>query len=186
MTPLMSLWMPIVVSAIAVWLLSSVIHMAMPWHRNDYVKVPDEDGLMAAMRPFGLAPGEYMMPRPRSGADMKSPEYLAKVAKGPVAIMTIRPGTWNMGRTMATWFVFALLVAVTAACMTGAVMAPGVDHRHVIHYAGAITFLCYAMGGVSQSIWYGRKWSTTFKHAFDALIYGVATGLIFAAFWPQM
>ena len=185
MTPLMSLWLPVVLSAVAVWLLSSVIHMAMPWHKNDYPGVPDEDGLMAAMRPFGLTPGEYMLPRPKSGADMKSPEYLAKLAKGPVAILTIRHGTWKMAQTMTTWFIFALLVAVIAACMTGAVMAPGVEHDHVIHYAGGITFLCYAMGAAPLSIWYNRKWSTTFKNAFDSLIYGVATGLIFAAFWPQ-
>jgi len=185
MTPLMSLLLPVVLSAVAVFVLSSVIHMAMPWHKNDYVKVPDEDGLMAAMRPFGLAVGDYMMPRPNSGADFKSPEFMAKVNKGPVAIMTIRPGTWNMGQTMGTWFVFTLLVSIVAACMTGAVMAPGVDHRRILHFVGAITFLCYAMGGVPQSIWYGRKWSTTFKHALDALIYGAATGAIFMMMWPQ-
>ena len=185
MTPLISLLLPVVLSAVAVFVLSSVIHMAMPWHKNDYEKVPDEDGLMAAMRPFGLAVGDYMMPRPSSGADMKSPEFMAKVAKGPVAIMTIRPGTWNMGQTMATWFVFTLLVSIVAACMTGAVMAPGADDHDVFHYAGAVTFLCFAMGGVPQSIWYGRKWSTTFKHGLDSLIYGAATGLIFSMFWPK-
>ena len=186
MTPFMSLLLPILVSAVAVFVLSSIIHMAMPWHKSDYAAVPDEDGLMRAMRPFNLPPNDYMLPRPKSGADMKSAEYMAKHVAGPVAIMTVRPnGAWKMAPVMATWFVFTVLVASVAACMTGAVVAPAADHRHVLHFAGGITFLCYAMGGVPQSIWYGRKWSTTFKHAFDALIFGAASGFIFAAFWPQ-
>jgi len=185
MTPLTSLLLPTVLSAVAVFVLSSIIHMAMPWHKGDYAKVPDEDGLMAAMRPFKLPLGDYLMPRPSSGADMKSPEFLAKVAQGPVVVMTVRPGSWNMGATMGTWFLFTLLVALIAACMTGAVFGPAVDHRHILHYAGGITFLCYAMGAAPLSIWYGRKWSTTFKNALDSLIYGAASGAIFMLMWPQ-
>ena len=185
MTPFMSLLLPIVLSAVAVFILASIIHMAMPWHKSDYAKVPDEDGLMAAMRPFALPPGDYMMPRPTSREDMRSPEFMAKRTRGPVAVMTIMPGgPFSIVPSMGAWFVFSLLVAAVAACMTGAVHAPGANGHGVFHYAAGITFLCYAMGEVPLSIWYGRKWSTTLKNAFDSLLYGVATGLIFMAMWP--
>ena len=186
MTPFMSLLLPVCLSAVAVFVISSIIHMAMPWHKSDYVKVNDEDGLMAAMRPFGLKPGDYMMPRPSSGADMKSAEFLAKRESGPVVIMTVAPGgPFNMGAFMGSWFIFSLLISAIAGWMTGTILPPGADGHAAFHFSALITFLCYSMGAVPLSIWYYRKWSTTLKNAFDALLYGLATGAIFMLMWPK-
>ena len=43
----------------------------------------------------------------------------------------------------------------------------------------------YAMGAWPLSIWYGRKWSTTFKSTFDALIYAMLTAGTFGWLWPK-
>jgi hypothetical protein len=71
MTGLYSLWLPILLSSVVVFLVSSVIHMALPWHKSDYPKVPNEEGVMDALRPLAIPPGDYMIPRPLSAQDMR-------------------------------------------------------------------------------------------------------------------
>src|SRR5205807_1043149 len=57
MTGLVALWLPIVVSSVLVFVVSSAIHMASPWHKSDYPKVPNEDRVRDALRPLALPPG---------------------------------------------------------------------------------------------------------------------------------
>lgn len=186
MTPFMSLLLPIVVSAVAVFVLTMIIHMT-PWHKGDYIRLPDEDGVMKALRPFNLPPNDYMVPHPGSGEYMKSAEYDAKRAAGPVMIVTVAPsGPWNIGKMMGLWFLFTVVVAATVACLVGTIVPPGGPTHAVFHYVALITFLSYAMGAVPMSIWYYRKWSTTFKTVVDALLYALATGWIFSMMWPKM
>ena len=52
MVPLMSLWLPILLSAVFVFVMSSIIHMVLGYHRADYRKLPAEDEFMEAMRKF--------------------------------------------------------------------------------------------------------------------------------------
>ena len=185
MTPFLSLLLPVVVSAVAVFVLTMVIHMT-PWHRRDYRKLPDEDGVMRALRPFNIPPGDYVVPHPGSGAEMASPEYDAKRAAGPVMWVTVVPsGPWNIGKIMGTWFLFAVVVSASTACVVGTIVPPGGDTHAAFHHVAVIAFLTYAMGAVPMSIWYDRKWSTTFKNAVDALLYALATGWIFSMMWPK-
>jgi hypothetical protein len=66
MTPLVELWLPIVVSSVFVFIVSSLVHMALPWHKNDFGTMKDETGVLNALRPFTIPPGEYMIPRASS------------------------------------------------------------------------------------------------------------------------
>src|SRR5215510_15020674 len=91
MTPLSSLVLPIVVSAVIVFVASSLVHMVLPWHKNDFPKMPNEDAVMDALRPLGIPPGDYFIPRPASRADMKSPEFDEKMKRGPVVVFTVMP-----------------------------------------------------------------------------------------------
>ena len=75
MTSLASLWLPILLSAVFVFVMSSLLHMVLPWHRTDYSKVPNEDAVSAALRGFSIPPGDYMMPSPDSRAEMASPKF---------------------------------------------------------------------------------------------------------------
>src|SRR5690349_24575163 len=77
MTGLSMLWLPILVSAILVFVASSVIHMATPWHKADYRKIPNEDQAMDALRPLAIAPGDYMTPFCNDMKEMKSAEFIA-------------------------------------------------------------------------------------------------------------
>ena len=62
MVPVLTLWAPILASAVLVFLASAVLHMVLPYHRSDFRKVPSEDEVMDALRRFAIPPGNYMMP----------------------------------------------------------------------------------------------------------------------------
>lgn len=186
MTPFISLLPPIALSAVGVFVLTMIVHMT-PWHRRDYLKLPDEDGVMQALHPFNIPPNDYTVPHPGSGEYMKSPEYDAKRNAGPVMWLTVAPsGPWNMGKMMGLWFLFVVVVSASVACVVGPIIPPSGDMRAVFHSVSVITFLTYAMGAFPMSIWYDRKWSTTFKTAVDSLLYALATGWIFSMMWPKM
>src|ERR1700687_5854808 len=83
MTGLSSLWIPVLLSSVIVFVVSSIIHMTPLWHKNDFPKIPNEDKLRDAMRPLRIPPGDYMVPRP-SPAEMRTPAFAEKVRMGPV------------------------------------------------------------------------------------------------------
>ena len=185
MTPLLSLLIPIVVSAVFVFIASSIIHMATPWHKNDLMKVPDEDGLMHALRSFRLPPGNYAFPKADSMADMKSPAFLEKMNAGPVAFMTVRPSGFNMGGTLLQWFLYSLAVSVVAGYIAGVAFGPGTEYLRIMQVAGCVAFVGYSMAQMHESIWWGRRWSWTIRTMLDGLLYGLLTGGTFGWLWPR-
>src|SRR5262249_36946718 len=62
MTQLHALWLPILVAAVIVFVLSAIVHMMLPYHKSDFSKLPSEDAAMDALRPFNIPPGDYMVP----------------------------------------------------------------------------------------------------------------------------
>ena len=177
MTPFTSLLLPIVLSAVAAFVLTMVIHMS-PWHKRDYPKLANEEAVMDALRPLDLPPGDYMMPRPSSMAEMKSPEFIAKVNRGPRVLMTVIPnGPSNMGSSLLGWAVFILVVTAIAAHVAGSILGPAARSHDVFHTVGLFTLAAYAFALWPLSIWYGRGWGITIKSTIDGLIYAVATAL---------
>lgn len=186
MTGLFLLWLPILLSAIAVFVASSVIHMALPWHKNDYPKMPDEARVMAAIRPLGIAPGDYMLPRPSSRQEMRSPEFAEKMKQGPVMMLTVFPnGPVAMGRNLGQWFVYAVVISIFAAYVAGRALPPGANYLRVFRFAGVTAFLGYTAALWQMSIWYRRAWSTTVKATIDGLIYALLTAGFFGWLWPR-
>ena len=47
---LADLWLPILLSAVFVFVASSVLHMVLPIHKGDYKKPPGEDAVLESMR----------------------------------------------------------------------------------------------------------------------------------------
>jgi hypothetical protein len=185
MTPI-SLVLPILVATAAVFILSLIVQMAAPWHKKDFDNVPDDDAFLNAIRQLDIPPGDYTVPSPRLPDGRRNPDFVEKWAAGPSVTMTVIPGSANMGRYMAQWFGFTLLVAAIAGWITCTIVEQSRDRHAVFHYGAIITFLCYSLGAWPLSIWYHRKWSTAFKNALDAILYGVATGAVFVWLWPQM
>lgn len=186
MVELHALWAPIVVSAVVVFLASSLIHMVLPWHKGDYPALPGEEKFRAAVGPLSIPPGDYLVPRAGSNAEMQSPEFAKKLNEGPVMLLTVmRPGPWTMGSNLALWFVFVLVVGVFAAYVAGRALGEGANYLAVFRFAGVTAFCCYAVGVWPQSIWYKRGWLLAVKSTFDGLIYGLLTGGVFGWLWPR-
>ena len=90
MVALTALWVPILLSAVIVFVASSIIHMVLPYHRSDYKKLPDEDKVTAALRSAGVTRGMYVFPY-CTHKEMKSPEVVEKFKRGPVGLLTVFP-----------------------------------------------------------------------------------------------
>ena len=186
MTPLLSLWLAILLSAVLVFAASSVIHMFTPWHKSDYPKVPNEDRVMDTIRPLGIPPGDYMMPRPSSPEEMRTPAFVEKFKKGPVMVFTVMPGgSMAMGKQLTQWFLFSVVVGIFAAFVAGSALPPGASSRAVFHFAGLTAFLAYTLALWPMSIWYRRAWLTTIKATVDGLLYALLTAGVFAWLWPH-
>lgn len=186
MVPLTSLWLPIVLSAIAVFLASFVLHMLLPFHRADYRKLASEDEIMDALRRFNIPPGDYMMPRPPDPSAMRSPAFVEKFKKGPVAMITVMPGgSMSMRNNLIQWFIFCLIVGVISAYIAGRALAPGAPYLEVLRFAGCVAFVGYSLALWEMLIWYKRAWGTTIRSTIDGLIYGLLTGCTLAYFWPK-
>jgi len=181
-----SLWLPILASAVLVFVVSSVIHMVLGYHRADWKRVPSEDAVQDALRPFKIPPGDYMLPCPTSAAVARSPEFVAKRDKGPVLVMTTwSAGPQGMGRNLALWFVYDVVVGVFAGYVAGAALGPGAPYLNVFRFVGTVAFAGYALALMQHSIWYQRSWATTFRSMFDGLIYALLTAGTFGWLWPK-
>jgi hypothetical protein len=175
---IMSLWLPIIVSAVAVFVAGAVIWMAMPWHKNEWQKTPDEEAVRAALK--GCGAGMYTVPNCPDQAQFKNPEMQKKFIEGPQAFITVVPsGLPRMGGKLAMMFAYNVVVAVVCAYMVSRTLAPGADYLAVFRISGNVAFIAYGMAYVQESIWFGRRWSSTAMTFLDALIYGLLTGGVF-------
>jgi hypothetical protein len=182
-----SLWLPILLSAIVVFIISSIIHMVLKYHAGDYKQLPDENAVLDALRKFNLPPGDYMFPRPKDMQDMKSNEFRDKFSKGPTGLMTIYPSDPpNMGSNLAQWFIYCIIVGIFSAYISGRALMPGAPYLEVFRFAGATAFVGYGVALMQNSIWYRRSWGTTLKILFDSLIYALFTGGVFGWLWPGL
>ena len=181
-----SLWIPILLSAVLVFIVSAIIHMVLGYHRSDYKKLPSEDAVLEALRKFNIPPGDYHFPRPDSMKAMKEPAFIEKCTKGPIGMMTImKPGPPSMGRELFQWFVYIVVVGIFAAYVAGRALAPGAPYLAVFRFVGTTAFACYSMGLIQNHIWYKRSRSATLKSMFDGLVYACLTAGVFGWLWPD-
>ena len=186
MVHIMTLWLPILLSAVLVFVASFIIHMVLGYHKNDFKKLPAQDDMMDALRKFNIPPGDYMMPRPDSMKEMKEPAFQEKWSKGPRATLTVmKGGPPSMGLQLVQWFVYCLIVGVFSAYVSGRALAQGAGHLPVLRFAGTAAFLGYSLALMQNSIWYKRSWGTTLRTMFDGLVFACLTGATFSWFWPR-
>jgi hypothetical protein len=182
---LTDLWLPIVLSAVFVFVVSSVIHMGVQYHKSDHKKLPGEDGVMEAIRKAGVPPGSYLFPCAGSMKEMQSPEMLERFRLGPVGWITLVPnGHHEMGKALAQWFVFSLVVSALAGYLAHATLPPGADYLAVFRVTGTAATMAYALDHVTESIWKGQSWTVTAKFGLDGVAYGRVTAGAFGWLWP--
>ena len=185
MVSLTALLLPILLATIIVFVASSLVHMVLPYHRSDYKQLPEEDKLLATLRPAGLQRGLYVFPY-CTHKDMKSPAIQEKYKQGPVGTLTVYPsGPPAMGKFMGLWFAYCLLIGLFVAYITGRTVAPGTHYPAVFRVAGSVAFMSYGLGPLVNGIWKGQPWSNVIKESFDGLIYALLTAGTFGWLWPR-
>jgi hypothetical protein len=186
MVSLLSLWLPILLGAVLVFIVSSLIHTVLAYHQGDYLQVPNEDQVRAALRPLNIPPGDYVVPKPANAKAMKTPEFQAKVTEGPVVFMTVFPNApFAMGKQLSLWFVYSLIVGIFAAYLASRTLGPGTEYLQVFRVTGTVAFAGYGLALLQRSIWFGQSWGATLKSVFDALIYACLTAGAFGWLWPS-
>jgi hypothetical protein len=186
MVSLFSLWIPIILSAAMVFVASFILHMVLPLHHADFRKLTAEDDVMDAVRRFDISPGDYMVPAPSGPQSMRDPAFMAKMKRGPVFTATFMdPAMQSMGRSLALWFVYSVVISVLAAYIAGAALPPGTEYLKVFQLAGCTAFIGYSAALWQNSIWYSKSWGTTLRSTLDGLIYGLLTAGVFGWLWPR-
>ncbi len=185
MIGMLDLWLPVLVAAVLVFVASFVIHAVLNFHFDDYAALPDEDGVAEAIRKAGVTPGNYVIPRAASRAEMQSDELRKKIERGPMVLMNVQPnGMPNMGKRLGSWFVYCVVVGFVTAYVTGRTLGADADYLTVFRVSGTVAFLTYAGAEPIQAIWFGRNWSATLRSLFDGLVYGLLTAGAFGWLWP--
>jgi hypothetical protein len=186
MVSLGSLWLPILLSTVLVFIVSAIIHMVLKYHNKDYTRLPNEDAVRAAIRSGNPAPAQYVVPYCSEMKEMEKPEMKQKYTEGPVAVINLMgPGVPKMGKYLIQWFIFSLVVSFFVAYIAGSAIPPGTRYLHVFRVVGATAFLAYAAGQVPAAIWMGKPWKIAWKDAFDGLVYGLVTAGTFGWLWPR-
>jgi hypothetical protein len=183
MVTVLSLWLPILIAAVLVLVVSSIIHTVLPYHRSDFGAVPDESAVREGLR--AVPPGDYVVPHAASNEQRRTDEFKAKLKEGPVAFLTVLPrGEIGMAATLIQWFLYCLLIGIFAAYLAGRTLGPGADYLTAFRIAGTVAFAGYGLALLQNSIWFRRKWSSTLKSVFDALVYALLTAGTFGWLWP--
>jgi hypothetical protein len=185
MVALADLWLPILLSAVFVFVASSVLHMLIPIHKGDFEKMPGEEAVLEGMRAQGVQPGSYAFPCAGSMKEMGTPEMIEKFNRGPVGFMNVLPnGPMNMGKSLTQWFLFSLVISIFTAYVGTIVLPVGTGYMLVFRLTGTVAFMGYALGNLVDSIWKGVSWIVSLKFVFDGAVYALVTAGAFGWLWP--
>jgi hypothetical protein len=185
MVSLSSLWLPILLSAVIVFIASAIMHVVLKYHQSDCQQIPDEANVLSNLRKLSLKRGFYMFPY-SNHKDMKSPATIEKFKQGPVGTLTVFPsGPPAMPKFLGLWFGYCLLIGFFVAYLAAHTVPFGADYRVVFRVVGTAAFLAYGLGQLSNGIWKGQPWSMTIKEALDGLVYGLLTAGTFGWLWPR-
>jgi hypothetical protein len=180
---LAALWLPILASGFAVFVVSSLIWAVIQYHNSDWQQLPDEEAARTALKDVPV--GQYTLPYAADNAAKAEEAWQAKYREGPVAMLTIVPhGDLSMGKQLGQWFVYCVVISLLVAYVAGMTLAPGADYLMVFRVTSTTALLAYGGAAGLNLIWFGHTVGRTVKDVVDALIYGLITAGIFGWLWP--
>ena len=189
MVSLMSLWLPILVSAVLVFFAASIAWMVLPHHKKDYGKLAEEDAVREAINKGDNPAGMYVIPYCPDMKAMEDPEIKKKMEEGPKGFLTLRDPGYDpqkgMGACLVIYFLYNLAVSFFCAYLASRFLGPGADYLTVFQVVGTAAFMAYAFAVVPTAIWKGVPWTVVWKEVFDGLVYGLLTAGAFGWLWPS-
>jgi hypothetical protein len=182
---LIPLWLPILLSAAAVWIIAAIVWMALPHHKQDFIALPDEDGFMDYLRRSVIKPGNYVFPDFRGRDAMKSEKVEKALQGGPVGHLSVWQTPLTMGGKMVATFVVYLVVSTLIAYLTRTALPGSAEFARVFQIAASAGILAYSFSFIPNAIWFGSYKRTIVASFIDGIVFGCITGAIFAWFWPH-
>lgn len=183
MVSLAELWLPILLSAVAVFIVSWIAWMVLPHHKPDFHKLQNEDAFLQALRDQAIGPGMYMFPACEM-KDMKDPARKARWEQGPHGSLVVLAKPPNFIRNLVGVFIFYLVVSLFTAYVTAHAVPAGAEYLKVFRIAGTAAIMGYALGGIPNGLFFGRTARAMAMDVIDGVVYGLVTAGIFAWLWP--
>jgi hypothetical protein len=182
---LTQLWIPILVSAAAVWVASALCWMAIGHHNHDHAAIPDEQGFIEALKSWNLPPGNYGFPDFQKCKDKSIPaDQKPKWGEGPMGLLRVW-GPTSMGGNMLWTFLTFLVVSALIAYLGSAALRPGDSFAHVFQVLGTAGVLAYCFAGIPNDIWFQKSRRSMVLNFIDGVVFGLITGAVFAWLWPR-
>jgi hypothetical protein len=178
---LTSLWLPILLSAVALFFASFLSWMVVQLHRDDWRRLDREDEFLTAVRNLQVPLGSHMFPCAETPEQMKSEEFQRKCAAGPNGVLTIFPKT-NMGMNLVLTFLYFLAVSFCLAYLATLALAPGAGFMPVFRFVSTAALLTFLAAIVQHAIWFKNR---IVGHVIESVAYAAIVGAIFAAMWPS-
>jgi hypothetical protein len=186
MVTIFGLWLPILLSAILCFFMSSLVHMIFKWHSKDHQALPNEDAALKALRDAGISKGSYVFPFPGKGKSWTSPEMAEKYAQGPMGFLEVMPlGPPQMGKSLMKWFIYLLVVGAGVAWVLSLTMVRGADYILIFRTVALTSGLAYVVPNVVPSIWRGQTVLATSMFILDGILYSLLTAGAFSWLWPR-
>ena len=181
LTSLVSLWLPIVLSGVALFFASWLAWMVLPHHKSEWKGLADEDAVLRALKNANIPPGQYNFPHADCPKDMQSEAFQAKMQAGPRGTLTLWAAPPSMGVNMLCTLAFFVIANFVIAYLAGMVLPPATGFEKVFRFVGTAGILTYGTANILNGIWFGRK---MVADIIDGIAYGLITGAIFAWLWP--
>lgn len=175
-----SLWLPTVLSGVALFFASFLSWMIVQLHKQDWIKMSCEDDFLDKLRELDVKPGSYMFPGYDTPEEMKSEEAAKKFEQGPVGVITVFPGM-TMGRNLALTMVFFLVCSFCIGYLGTMAIGPASTRFDVFRFIATAGLLTFLSAIVQHAIWFRSRVT---GHVIESIAYALIIGAIFAALWP--
>jgi len=178
---MLALWLPILISTVALFVASFLSWMVFRLHEKDWIKAAGEDKLIDTIREMDLPEGNYMFPGTESSSEMSSPEYQEKYKAGPRGLLQVLPKA-NMGMNLGLTILYFLFCNATFAYLASfALNRPGIDPITVFRFVSTVALLTFCASMIQHAIWFKNR---VVGHVIESVTYALVAGAIFAACWP--
>ena len=182
---LLPLWLPILLSAAAVWIVATIFGMPFLHHKNDFIGLAGEDVFMDSIRKSSIKPGNYLFPDFRTRDAMESEKVKKALEQGPVGHLSLWQPPLSMGGKLAGTFIVYLVVSTVIAYHATIVLPRPAAFARVFQVVGTAGVLAYSFAFIPNAIWFGAYKRTIVAGILDGIVFGVVTGAIFAWRWAH-
>jgi hypothetical protein len=180
---LISLWLAVLVSGVTLFFISFLTWAVLPFHKHDFTPLADDEPVRAAVRSLGLPPGHYMFPYAATEAQSRTPEYQAKYKAGPSGVLTVFRDA-NMKVNMLLTCLTFLVVSFLIAYLLSITLERGAGFWRVFQVGATAGILAFSFAQLPHQVWFQATTGAKLAAFIEGVIYGFASGAVFALMWP--